>query len=286
MKYKITLPRCYSVSKAKECADILSKWSGSPASTIISAIMQKDVVIRKEATAIEAMEIKKIFNRFGVQIEEVDSASTPPQSRSKYSRVRREDVINALKGGDFNKVQRMYNQGSEASYGSYKRYVNPNPYDTHTESQSGSYYAPNGIPSEGHTYIPRPYAPLESETIGFFDFIGDAFDNIGRFMVKHSRIMISIFGLLISVCSFIPIGKHEEKVNVISSTSELNALIGEKMEFAYFEGQKDALNKDIRIQKKSNGHWKWSKSPWDDREPYSRLTNNETYRSEYGEKNP
>lgn len=34
-------------------------------------------------------------------------------------------------------------------------------------------------------------------------------------------------------------------------------------EEAYFEGQKDALEKDIRIKKTNDSCWVWIKSPWD-----------------------
>ena len=35
-------------------------------------------------------------------------------------------------------------------------------------------------------------------------------------------------------------------------------------EYAYFEGQKDALSKDVRIKLNEDSVWIWSKSPWDD----------------------
>ena len=40
-----------------------------------------------------------------------------------------------------------------------------------------------------------------------------------------------------------------------------------KMEMAYFEGQRDYANGDMRItfvyeKPLGNGHWKWIKSPW------------------------
>lgn len=35
------------------------------------------------------------------------------------------------------------------------------------------------------------------------------------------------------------------------------------MEYAYFEGQRDALNGDIRIEKKENGYYRWTKTCWD-----------------------
>jgi len=37
----------------------------------------------------------------------------------------------------------------------------------------------------------------------------------------------------------------------------------ELVELAYFEGQRDALEGDIRIKKNIDGCYVWSKSPWD-----------------------
>lgn len=39
------------------------------------------------------------------------------------------------------------------------------------------------------------------------------------------------------------------------------------LEQAYFEGQKDALNNDIRIKRNQDSCWIWTKSPWDNGEP-------------------
>lgn len=51
--------------------------------------------------------------------------------------------------------------------------------------------------------------------------------------------------------------KSEEiKVSLTSSIYELT-------EAAYFEGQKDAIEGDIRIKNTAEG-WIWTKSPWDD----------------------
>lgn len=36
------------------------------------------------------------------------------------------------------------------------------------------------------------------------------------------------------------------------------------LERAYFEGQKDALNGDVRIMKNFDSCWVWAKSCWDD----------------------
>jgi hypothetical protein len=35
------------------------------------------------------------------------------------------------------------------------------------------------------------------------------------------------------------------------------------MEYAYMEGQIDALAGDVRIKQDENGEWFWIKSPWD-----------------------
>jgi hypothetical protein len=40
-------------------------------------------------------------------------------------------------------------------------------------------------------------------------------------------------------------------------------IILEKIEYAYFEGQRDALENDIRIKRYSDSCWIWIKSPWD-----------------------
>jgi hypothetical protein len=39
--------------------------------------------------------------------------------------------------------------------------------------------------------------------------------------------------------------------------------IQEVVEEAYFEGQKDAIQGDVRIRKNSDGCWVWTKSCWD-----------------------
>lgn len=42
-----------------------------------------------------------------------------------------------------------------------------------------------------------------------------------------------------------------------------NDKVYESTEQAYFEGQKDALNNDVRIKKNQDSCWIWTKSPWD-----------------------
>jgi hypothetical protein len=39
------------------------------------------------------------------------------------------------------------------------------------------------------------------------------------------------------------------------------------LEQAYFEGQRDALQNDIRIKRNADSCWIWTKSPWDNGRP-------------------
>lgn len=59
--------------------------------------------------------------------------------------------------------------------------------------------------------------------------------------------------LLISLLLLI----HLMSLNSLSRNAQVVA------EYAYFEGQKDALEGDIRIEKNSYGVWHWTSSPYD-----------------------
>lgn len=50
---------------------------------------------------------------------------------------------------------------------------------------------------------------------------------------------------------------------VMVSEGELEKAVKKSVEKAYFEGQKDALNGDIRIQLSQDSCYIWVKSPWD-----------------------
>lgn len=55
---------------------------------------------------------------------------------------------------------------------------------------------------------------------------------------------------------------------VLTSCKEKYGLVNvdtyrEEIEKAYFEGQKDAINGDVRIRKNNDGCWVWTKSCWD-----------------------
>jgi hypothetical protein len=53
------------------------------------------------------------------------------------------------------------------------------------------------------------------------------------------------------------------------------------VEKAYFEGQRDALNNDIRIEwNAAETHWQWKQSPWDNpgMQPYTNLHDERKYK--------
>lgn len=63
-------------------------------------------------------------------------------------------------------------------------------------------------------------------------------------------------------------------------SSEDNIPYGDKhlfMEYAYMEGQLDALSGDVRVQK-IDDDWEWIRSPWDGFDVSPRLQSFESYR--------
>lgn len=63
--------------------------------------------------------------------------------------------------------------------------------------------------------------------------------------------------------------------NILGYTFVKRKEVIKALENAYFEGQKDAINKDIRIKLNSDSTYKWIKSPWDDGEPPIFIPNHE-----------
>jgi hypothetical protein len=54
----------------------------------------------------------------------------------------------------------------------------------------------------------------------------------------------------------------------IVDTKEVEKAFTQEIEKAYFEGQKDAINGDIKIKLNNDSIYQWIKSPWNDnREP-------------------
>jgi hypothetical protein len=68
-----------------------------------------------------------------------------------------------------------------------------------------------------------------------------------KFFIK-TLVSVALFLLLILLCYQI--------------TEGFNILITKLIEESYFEGQKDALNNDIRIKKISDSSYIWISSPW------------------------
>ncbi len=48
-----------------------------------------------------------------------------------------------------------------------------------------------------------------------------------------------------------------------TSSATIKAGVRKAMKWAYFEGQKDYSEGDVRIQKNGNGEWEWTNSCWD-----------------------
>lgn len=71
------------------------------------------------------------------------------------------------------------------------------------------------------------------------------------------------FKLIILTFLLIPtLFSCKEKVYLLVPESSMKSL----MEYGYFEGQKDAINNDIRVKLQPDSTWIWTKSPWDDGE--------------------
>lgn len=54
-----------------------------------------------------------------------------------------------------------------------------------------------------------------------------------------------------------------QSIVTVRSNEELNQIVQERMEEAYFEGQKDAIHGDIRIEQNADSCYFWVQSPWD-----------------------
>lgn len=86
------------------------------------------------------------------------------------------------------------------------------------------------------------------------------------FSIIITYVIILIFGYSISNY----LGSSEDnkrKRDLVSKNIDdlqlkIDSAIHERMEYAYFEGQKDALNGDWRISKKDSCYF-WTKSCWD-----------------------
>jgi hypothetical protein len=73
-------------------------------------------------------------------------------------------------------------------------------------------------------------------------------------MKKITLLTILVFTLFSCNYAIVDMNETEEK---------LNLFLREVAEEAYFEGQKDYMNGDIRIKKTYDSTYIWVKSPWD-----------------------
>lgn len=78
-----------------------------------------------------------------------------------------------------------------------------------------------------------------------------------------TKIIACVLAIILSVVAVVFVTKDEEKRKeaIITSVTKI-------AENAYFEGQKDAIEGDIRIRKTDAGY-EWAKSPWDEEMSYN-----------------
>jgi len=74
---------------------------------------------------------------------------------------------------------------------------------------------------------------------------------------KKRKIIIVLF-IAISLMSCNHTVVNKEKTALV---------LQEALEYAYFEGQRDFANGDIRIEWITDSCWTWTKSPWNDGTP-------------------
>ncbi|MBD3346695.1 MAG: AgmX/PglI C-terminal domain-containing protein [Chitinivibrionales bacterium] len=80
MKYKVLIKKCVDPERAAKIADEVAKWSGSSATVVAAALMQKTVCVKKEADETEAMKLKQQFEAVGaeMELEKLAVAAAPP----------------------------------------------------------------------------------------------------------------------------------------------------------------------------------------------------------------
>lgn len=80
-------------------------------------------------------------------------------------------------------------------------------------------------------------------------------------LIKENKGMVTFYLFLIILLMYLT--KHETNNQKDIKTDLSNTIIS-LTEEAYFEGQRDAINGDIRIEKNSDGVYYWKKSCWND----------------------
>ena len=91
--------------------------------------------------------------------------------------------------------------------------------------------------------------------------------------MKTSNFFPIVLALLLSalIINFLVAASHTKSHSLESIKAGL--------ERAYFEGQKDAINGDVRIKLNSDSVYVWTKSPWNDGMRYSFVpTKEDTYK--------
>ena len=71
---------------------------------------------------------------------------------------------------------------------------------------------------------------------------------------------ISAIGVVLAVL----VGCSSDVITLNNMTSkQFKDILDRKMEYAYFEGQKDCIEGNIKIEWTFDGKWEWKGTPWD-----------------------
>lgn len=81
--------------------------------------------------------------------------------------------------------------------------------------------------------------------------------------------MKTAFSICLIAIGVFFIQQHHDKELDARIQFVVDSLVHQRMEYAYFEGQRELLqNGDKRIYRDSCGKWHWLKSPWNEDTPF------------------
>jgi TonB family protein len=81
--YKVLIKQCEDSQRAAQIAEEIAKWSGTTKKAVLTALVSKDVCIRKEADEAEALELKSRFEAVGAEVELDSGGAVAPAAASQ-----------------------------------------------------------------------------------------------------------------------------------------------------------------------------------------------------------
>jgi hypothetical protein len=82
--------------------------------------------------------------------------------------------------------------------------------------------------------------------------------------IKLGVIIVLSIGAICFLFGYLaPQNQKYIEYNENSNAKHVDSILHYMLENAYFEGQRDAINKDVRIEKGTDSSYYWIKSPWD-----------------------